>query len=294
MPTGMDELDEIGGGGAFQWPREKTADRARKVEEVLQVQFPQAVRGYDREAVDGYVDRVRAVIAELEASATPSAAVTRAIEEITDETRDVLLRAQQSAQEITTRARDRADELSQQVERETTEQISTATHEAEQTRAAANAEATELRATSRREAEQLWETANAEVTQLRETANAEVTQLRETADAEVAELRETARREIEELWATAQQEVAQLRATARQETDQLIAAAETRVRELDDSAERLLEHRQSLLDDIASVSRQLDAIGRVEAGRFPQPGSSRSRGDQPPGDEPAPVPEFPA
>ena len=283
MPTGMDELDEIGGGGAFQWPREKTADRARKVEEVLQVQFPQAVRGYDREAVDGYVDRVRAVIAELEASATPSAAVTRAIEEITDETRDVLLRAQQSAQEMTTRARDRADELSQQVERETTEKISAATHEAEQTLAAASSEATELRATSRREAEQLWE-----------TANAEVAQLRATADAEVTELRATARREIEELWATAQQEIAQLRATARQETDQLIAAAETRVRELDDSAERLLEHRQSLLDDIASVSRQLDAIGRVEAGRFPQPGSSRSRGDQPPGDEPAPVPEFPA
>ncbi len=136
----MEILDEVGGGDAFQWPRERTAERSRRVEAVLQAQFPQAVRGYEREAVDSYVERVRQVIAELEASATPSAAVTRAIEEITDETRDVLLRAQQSAQEITTRARDRADELDAQTERDAAETMSAATREAEQTRQTANAE----------------------------------------------------------------------------------------------------------------------------------------------------------
>jgi hypothetical protein len=51
-------------------------------------------------------------------------------------------------------------------------------------------------------------------------------------------------------------------------------------RELDDSAERLLEERRRLLDDMESVSRQLEAIARVEAGRFPEPGSSQAESDQ--------------
>jgi hypothetical protein len=49
----MDEVDEIGGGDAFQWRRAKSAERSRMVEDVLQVQFPRAVRGYEREAVRG-------------------------------------------------------------------------------------------------------------------------------------------------------------------------------------------------------------------------------------------------
>jgi DivIVA domain-containing protein len=234
----MDEFEELESDEAFRWPRGNSPERTRMVEELLQVQFPQAVRGYEREAVDGYIERVRAVISELEAASSPDAAVQRAIEEISDETREVLLRAQQSAQEITTRARDRSDALLEKTERETTE-----------TRDTADRETTELRATSRREAEELWN----------------------AAQREVSELRATAQREVEELWATAQQEAAQLRATARQETDQLIAAAENRVRELDDSAERLLAERKRLLGDMEAVSRQLASIADAEAGRFPDP-----------------------
>src|SRR5258708_9458336 len=102
----MDEFEELESGEAFQWPRGgNAAERARMVEQVLAVQFPQAVRGYDREAVDRHMQDVRALVKELEASGSPDAAVQRAIEEISDETREVLLRAQQSAREISGRAR---------------------------------------------------------------------------------------------------------------------------------------------------------------------------------------------
>ena len=234
----MDEFEELESDEAFRWPRGNSPERTRMVEDLLQVQFPQAVRGYDREAVDGYVDRVRAVISELEASSSPDTAVQRAIEEITDETREVLLRAQQSAQEITTRARDRSDALLEKTESETTETRDTADRETTELRDTAERETTELRATARREVEELWN----------------------AAQREVSELRATAHREVEELWATAQQEAAQLRATARQEADQLIAAAENRVQELDDSAERLLAERKRLLGDMEAVSRQLASI----------------------------------
>jgi DivIVA domain-containing protein len=244
----MDEFEELESDEAFRWPRGNSPERTRMVEALLQVQFPQAVRGYDREAVDRYVDQVRTAISELEASSSPDAAVQRAIEEISDETREVLLRAQQSAQEITTRARDRSDALLEKTERETTE-----------TRDTAERETTELRATARREAEELWS----------------------AAQREVSELRATAQREVEELWATAQREVA-LRATARQETDQLIAAAENRVRELDDSAERLLAERKRLLGDMEAVSRQLASIADAEAGRFPDPDAPAAPAEQTP------------
>src|SRR5436305_1753890 len=140
-------MNEIEPDAAFQWPRGNTADRSQLVQQVLQVEFPQAVRGYDREAVDRYLEQVRAVVTELQTPTSPDAAVRHAIEEITDETRDVLLRAQQSAQEMTARAKQRADTLTEQTEREAAE-----------TREAAQREAADLRATSRREAEQLWNT----------------------------------------------------------------------------------------------------------------------------------------
>ncbi len=262
----MDEFEEIESGDAFRWPKANSAERSRKVDAVLeQVQFPQAVRGYDRVAVDRYVDDVRALVAELEASSSPDAAVQRAIEEISDETRDVLLRAQQSAQEITTRARDRAEALLERTERETSEARATTERETSEARATTEREVSDLRATARHEVEQLWN-----------TAQHEVSELRANAQREVEELRATAQREVEDLWATAQREASELRATARRETDELIAAAESRVRELNDSADRLLAERRRLLENMESVSSQLSSIASAEAGRFVEPGEPQA------------------
>ena len=47
--------------------------------EIRNVSFPGSVRGYDREAVDDYVKSVNRVIAELEISSSPRAAVRHAL-----------------------------------------------------------------------------------------------------------------------------------------------------------------------------------------------------------------------
>jgi DivIVA domain-containing protein len=88
------------------------------VEELREASFPLAVRGYDRAAVDAYVERVHRVIAELEISRSPEAAVKNAVAQVSEETRGILDRAHEAAEEITSRSRARADDRVQEAERE--------------------------------------------------------------------------------------------------------------------------------------------------------------------------------
>jgi DivIVA domain-containing protein len=88
------------------------------VEELREASFPMALRGYDRAAVDAYVEQVHRVIAEFEVSRSPESAVKHAVAQVTDETRGILERAHEAADEITTRSRARADERVQEAERE--------------------------------------------------------------------------------------------------------------------------------------------------------------------------------
>src|SRR5919201_7126645 len=88
------------------------ADSARDIE------FPVAMRGYERAAVDRYVEQVNRLIAELEMSASPESAVRHALDEVSEETRELLQRAHETADEITARSRSRADERLQQADQE--------------------------------------------------------------------------------------------------------------------------------------------------------------------------------
>jgi DivIVA domain-containing protein len=91
------------------------------VEEMRSVTFPTAIRGYDREAVDAYVERVNRLIAELEISRSPEAAVKHAVAEVSEQTRGILEQAHQTAEEITARSRAQADDRLQMADREATE-----------------------------------------------------------------------------------------------------------------------------------------------------------------------------
>src|ERR687886_2549226 len=71
---------------------------------------PASVRGYDRRAVDNYVERVNRLIAELQVSGSPRAAVRHALERVGEQTAGVLQRARETAEEITTSAREEAEE----------------------------------------------------------------------------------------------------------------------------------------------------------------------------------------
>jgi DivIVA domain-containing protein len=88
------------------------------IDELREVSFPTAVRGYDRAAVDRYVEMVNRVIAELEISRSPEAAVKAAVSQVSEETRGILERAHETAEEITARSRSRADDRIQEAEAE--------------------------------------------------------------------------------------------------------------------------------------------------------------------------------
>jgi DivIVA domain-containing protein len=90
------------------------------VEEIRSISFPSALRGYDREAVDAYVERVNRLIAELEISRSPESAVKHAVAQVSEETRGILERAHETAEDIAARSRARADDRIQEAEREAT------------------------------------------------------------------------------------------------------------------------------------------------------------------------------
>jgi cell division septum initiation protein DivIVA len=72
--------------------------------------FPALVRGYERRAVDSYVERVNRLIAELQVSGLPRAAVRHALDRVGERTSGILQRARETAEEITTSAREEAEE----------------------------------------------------------------------------------------------------------------------------------------------------------------------------------------
>ncbi len=86
-------------------PREDSAaDRVRRTA------FPTAMRGYDREAVDGFVAEVAALIDTLESRQSREAVVQRALEEVGEETSAILKQAHESADDITARSRSQAED----------------------------------------------------------------------------------------------------------------------------------------------------------------------------------------
>src|SRR5271170_4761618 len=60
------------------------ADRERILKDARTVEFPVALRGYDRASVDRYVERMSRLITELEMSSSPEAAVRHALDEVSE------------------------------------------------------------------------------------------------------------------------------------------------------------------------------------------------------------------
>src|SRR5437764_14987684 len=101
--------------------RAHQVDRSRLIKEARETEFPMALRGYERTAVDRDVTDVNRLIAELEMTSSPESAVRRALEEVTEETRGLLERTPQTAEDITARSRVKADDRVKQAEAEAQE-----------------------------------------------------------------------------------------------------------------------------------------------------------------------------
>jgi DivIVA domain-containing protein len=94
------------------------ARRVSASERLREVSFPLAVRGYDRAAVDDFIDGVRGLVADLEAYQTREGVVQRALDEVGVETASILQRAHETADEITSRSRAQADDRVQRAQEE--------------------------------------------------------------------------------------------------------------------------------------------------------------------------------
>ena len=94
--------------------RTKTA-----TERIREVTFPiVAMRGYDRRAVDEFVEQMIELVSELEGRQSREAVVQRALDEVGEETAGILQRAHETADEIAARSRAQAEGRLQRAERE--------------------------------------------------------------------------------------------------------------------------------------------------------------------------------
>ena len=80
--------------------------------------FPLAVRGYDRRAVDDFLTELTALVDELEGRQLRERVVQRALDEVGEQTAGILQRANETADELSARSRAQAEGRLQRAERE--------------------------------------------------------------------------------------------------------------------------------------------------------------------------------
>jgi hypothetical protein len=85
------------------------------------VDFPVVLRGYDRLSVDAYVQKTSQLVAELQATRTPEAAVRRALERVGDQVSSILQRAHETAGLVTAESRREAEDRLRLAREEATE-----------------------------------------------------------------------------------------------------------------------------------------------------------------------------
>ena len=85
---------------------------------IVDADFPSALRGYDRVAVDNYVRQTRQLVAELQATRSPEAAVRRALERVGEQISGILQRAHETAEQITAQSRSEAEDRLEQARAE--------------------------------------------------------------------------------------------------------------------------------------------------------------------------------
>jgi DivIVA domain-containing protein len=85
---------------------------------LVEADFPTSMRGYDRHAVDDYVEQVSRLVAELQATRSPEAAVRRALERVGEQISGILQRAHQTAEQITAQSRGEAEDRMEHARRD--------------------------------------------------------------------------------------------------------------------------------------------------------------------------------
>jgi DivIVA domain-containing protein len=152
--------------------------------EIRNVSFPVSVRGYDRRAVDAHVQRVNRVIAELEVSRSPQAAVRAAVDRVSEQTKGILQQARESAEQITAAAREEAEQIIAAAKAESAELVVNASTDADRARA----EAEQILADARASAAEIVARSEADAAERLRRSEEEIAALQEEAEGRMREL----------------------------------------------------------------------------------------------------------
>jgi DivIVA domain-containing protein len=208
-----------------------TPERRDVPPSIRNVSFKVAVRGYDRAEVDAYVRQVNRVIAELEVSSSPRAAVRHALERVGEQVHGILDRARDTADEIVATARQEAEEIAARAKAEAADLVVNASTQADASRA---------------EAAQILAEANAKADEI-------VARAKGDAEGIVAEARSGAAahlRQIEE------------EANARRQE------AQAQLREIQADIATVSEEHRGLLGDVRDLAARLEELAVQSAGKF--------------------------
>jgi DivIVA domain-containing protein len=151
--------------------------------EIRDVSFPIAVRGYERHAVDAYVERVSRVIAQLEVGSSPQAAVRSALDRVGDELGGVLQHARQAAEDITAGALAEAEATTASARTEADQIMENVEFQAQQLRGRSKQQADETIARARQQAAELIVSAEEQARALQEKAEPRLRELEADTEA---------------------------------------------------------------------------------------------------------------
>jgi len=154
-----------------------STERRGVPKEIGDVSFPVSVRGYDRGAVDAYVSRVQHLVAELEVTRSPEAAVKQALEQVGEQTKGILERVGETAEQITLAARQESEESTAAAKQEAEDIVAKAKAAAAESISGSKAEAEATVAKARKEAAEHLQHAQDEVAAVREEAEARMREL---------------------------------------------------------------------------------------------------------------------
>jgi DivIVA domain-containing protein len=188
-PHGVDQTPDEG--IAAGKPDSRPARARSFLPEVTGIEFSHSRRGYDREQVDQYVERVSRIVVELEAQRSPDAVIERALADVGEETSAILRRAREAAEEIETDANAHAQRLTDAAEAQGRQIADQAQAHGERLRVQAD----ELLADARARAEEL----NAEAAEEARRVRAEADDYEDRVSAHVEQLAHERQRLIEDL-----------------------------------------------------------------------------------------------
>ena len=238
-------------------------------QDILDVRFPTAVRGYDRDAVDKYVKRVNRVIAEVKVRSSPPAAVRHALEQAEEKVQELLRAAREAADEITASAQQEADENTARAKAEAAELTVQTSAEADRVKAEAEA----YSANARKDADDTVAKAKSDAADTTAKAKSE-------ADGMVA----SAKEEAENILTRAQAEADERMRRSKEELAALREQAERRRSEIQADTEAVWKERHELLEDIRRMASGLVDLTNAAAARIQRSESAEPQGESPESD----------